>query len=180
MTYTTTSFEEVTGTPAGTTFSTDIDGSTASYDIYNNLVLTVAQVLDTANFHPFDDELQYSLSLWFLESRLSAAAIDSYLRNEAINAHGHPFQDFKQWISKLESIPYRIHNDTWQRVSIQFPEELGNGRYKLYYRDVTWVIKFLISYLPFRDYLHYAPVRLYTEDMEGKLQRIYTELYIVD
>ena len=68
-TYITTSFEEVTGTPAGTTFSTDIDGSTASYDIYNNSVLTVAQVLDTANFHPFDDELQYSLSLWFLESR---------------------------------------------------------------------------------------------------------------
>jgi hypothetical protein len=112
-TYTTTSFEEVTGTPAGTAFSTNIDGSTASYDIYNNLVLMVAQVLDTANFHPFDDGLQYSLSLWFLESRLSAAAIDSYLRNEAINAHGFLFQDFKQWISKLESIPYGIHNNTW-------------------------------------------------------------------
>lgn len=178
-TYTTTSFEEATGIPAGTAISIDKDGPSASY---NNSGLTVAQVLDTDNFYPFDNEFQYSLSVWFLESRLSAGAIDSYIRNEAINPQGRPFKDCKQWLSILESIPYGIHNDTWQRVSIEFPDELdnGTGRYMLYYRDVTQVIKFLISYLPFRDYLYYAPVRLYTEDAEGKPQRVYTELYTAD
>jgi|HubBroStandDraft_2_1064218.scaffolds.fasta_scaffold09848_2 hypothetical protein len=178
-TYTTTSFEEITGTPAGTAFCTDNDSPSA---LYNDSGLTVAEVLDTHNFYPFQIELQYSLSLWFLDSQLSAAAIDSYIRNEAINPHGRPFKDCQQWLSMLESIPYGIHNDTWRRVSIQFPDKLdnGTGRYMLYYRDVTQVISFLISYLPFRDYLHYAPVRLYTDDAEGKPQRVYTEMYTAD
>ena len=178
-TYTTTSFEEITGTPAGTAFCTDNDSPSA---LYNDSGLTVAEVLDTQNFYPFQIELQYSLSLWFLDSRLSAAAIDSYIRNEAINLYGRPFKDCQQWLSILESIPYGIHNDTWRRVSIQFPDELdnGTGRYMLYYQDVTQVISFLISYLPFRDYLHYAPVRLYTDDVEGKPQRVYTEMYTAD
>lgn len=115
----------------------------------------------------------------FLDSQLSTAAIESYLRNEAINPDGCPFKDCKQWLRLLESIPYGIHGDAWKRVNIVFPSEPdnGTGRYRLYYRDVTQVISFLIGYLPFRDYLHYAPVRLYTEDTEGRPQRVYTESY---
>jgi hypothetical protein len=118
------SFKEITGTPAGTAVSTDNDSPSA---LYNDSGLTVAEVLDTHNFYPFQNELQYSLSLWFLDSQLSAAAIDSYIRNEAINPHRRPFKDCQQWLSILELIPYGIHNDTWQRVSIQFPDELDNG-----------------------------------------------------
>jgi len=52
----------------------------------------------------------------------------------------------------------------------------GSTTFKVHYRNVLSVIKFLLSYRPFKDNLHYAPVKDETVDKS----RVYTEMHNCD
>ena len=165
------SFQEATGCEAGQVVDPVLDPE-------DGLTAGVVSERDKDNaFQPFRDETDYAYAHWLYESDLSKGAVQRMLVNPSLSKLHTllSFHSAEEWLSKIQKIPYGPMG-IWQVTTFETtPRYPGSPckEYRLLYRDIVGVIRFLLGHEPFKDDLVYAPVR-HTNQAEC---RVFTELH---
>lgn len=153
-------FEAVTKKPAGTIFPSQTSNGHSEVSLdseYSRTGMKLRDVLDPDNFYPFADRQAFLNASWMFDDQLSAGTINRQPQPKS-------FKNWQEYKQTLHDIPYGIFNDTWQSADFNGPSAYENAvrdKYTVHYRSIVRTIAFLISYLPFKDHLSYAPIRNY-------------------
>ncbi|PBK70867.1 hypothetical protein ARMSODRAFT_884244 [Armillaria solidipes] len=132
---------------------------------------------------PFSSREEWELARWLMQSSISQREIDAFLKLESIKNNVKPSFDNKrklfQTIDKLPTGPewtcevFELWGDLLNEQGEPRTEEV-----ELWKRDPVACIQELIGDARFKDYMHYAPERVYV-DGKGK-SRVYSEMAMAD
>jgi len=171
-------FFEATGRGAGDATATCMESKYADQLRRRQGALQAETKAD--RFYPFANEASWSLAKFFFEQRMTKTAIEAYLKSEDIMANQKEeimflnAEHYRQLVHN--GIPWGIYGDGWTVDTLRVPSNVDMAddfEYKIYYRDVIEVVRFLMGHKPFKDNLTWAPIRVEDEDHT----RVYNEMH---
>ncbi len=107
-------------------------------------------------FHPFNNQLDYALTIYFAKSETIKANLDRFLSDPlmALLTEKLSYRNADKWIEKLSVIPWGIPND--ELINHKFKVQSGVGgiagrEILIYLRNVIGCLEFLMGHPGFRN-----------------------------
>jgi hypothetical protein len=130
---------------------------------------------------PFESEKEYQFAEWVVRHRISKTAVDELLKSPTFNGN-HTFTSAYTLFKKLDGLTYELGMHTWKSGKVCFtrPDASNsstNLRFTRFsYRNPVTCIEFLLRQTAYKEYMTYAPLKIYNEMNE----RVYSELHTGD
>jgi len=127
----------------------------------------------------FLNKKYFSLAQWFLNTKVSSEDINQYFRVSFQKTHHADciFKNADQFKSILHNISYEISDDNWFETSLKISSmnsEIETDIFKIQYRNMINILKFLLRHHSFANNLKYASIKVYNVSEN----RMYTKMHI--
>ncbi len=127
----------------------------------------------------FSNEKDFSLAQWFLNAKVSSEDINQYFKISFQKTHHADciFKNADQFRSILHNISHEISDDSWFETSLKISSmnsEIETDIFKIQYRNVINILKFLLRHHSFVSNLKYASIKVYNVSEN----QMYTKMHI--
>ncbi len=127
----------------------------------------------------FSNEKDFSLAQWFLNAKVNSEDINQYFKISFQKTHHADciFKNADQFKSILHNIFYEISDDSWFETSLKISlmnSEIETNIFKIQYRNVINILKFLLRHYSFASNLKYASIKVYNVNENW----MYTKMHI--
>jgi len=114
----------------------------------------------------FLNKKDFSLAQWFLNMKVSSEDINQYFKILFQKTHhaDYIFKNADQFRSILHNIFHEISNDNWFETSLKISlmnSEIKTNIFKIQYKNVINILKFLLRHRLFASNLKYASIKVY-------------------
>ncbi len=114
----------------------------------------------------FLNEKDFSLAQWFLNAKVSSEDINQYFKISFQKTHHANciFKNADQFRSILHNISHEVSDDSWFETSLKISSmnsEIETDIFKIQYRNMINVLKFLLRHHSFASNLKYASIKVY-------------------
>ncbi len=153
-----------------------VDESLEQYIRLIRIILNYSK-LKQDSWSSLDDSLQsewlfflnkkdFSLAQWFLNMKVNSKDINQYFKISFQKTHhvNCIFKNADQFRSILHNISYKIFNDSWFEISLKISSmnsKIETNIFKIQYRNMINVLKFLLKHRSFASNLKYALIKVY-------------------
>jgi len=127
----------------------------------------------------FSNEKDFSLAHWFLNAKVSSEDINQYFKISFQKTHHADciFKNADQFRNILHNISHEISDDSWFETSLKISSmnsEIETDIFKIQYRNVINILKFLLRHHSFVSNLKYASIKVYNVNENW----MYTKMHI--
>ncbi len=114
----------------------------------------------------FLNKKDFSLAQWFLNVKVNSKDINQHFKISFQKTHhaDYIFKNADQFRSILHNIFYKIFNDSWFETSLKISSmnsKIETNIFKIQYRNMINVLKFLLKHRSFASNLKYASIKVY-------------------
>ena len=127
----------------------------------------------------FSNKKDFSLAQWFLNAKVSSEDINQYFKIlfQKIHYADYIFKNADQFRSILHNIFHEIFDDSWFKTSLKISSmnsEIETDIFKIQYRNMINILKFLLKHHSFASNLKYASIKVYNVSEN----QMYTKMHI--
>ncbi len=130
----------------------------------------------------FLNEKDFSFAQWFLNAKVSSEDINQYFKISFQKIHHIDciFKNADQFRSILHNIFYKISNDNWFETSLKISSmnsEIETNIFKIQYRNVINILKFLLRHRSFASNLKYASIKVYNISENWMYMKMHIDIW---
>ncbi len=130
----------------------------------------------------FLNEKDFSLAQWFLNAKVSNEDINQYFKISFQKTHHADciFKNADQFRSILHNISHEISDDSWFETSLKISSmnsEIKTDIFKIQYRNVINVLKFLLRHCSFASNLKYASIKVYNINENQMYMKMHIDIW---
>ncbi len=130
----------------------------------------------------FLNEKDFSLAQWFLNAKVSSEDINQYFKISFQKTHHVDciFKNADQFRSILHNISHKIFNDNWFETSLKISSmnsKIETDIFKIQYRNVINILKFLLRHCSFASNLKYASIKVYNVSENQMYMKMHIDIW---
>jgi len=130
----------------------------------------------------FSNEKDFSLAQWFLNAKVSSEDINQYFKISFQKTHhvNCIFKNANQFKDILHNIFYKIFDDNWFETSLKISSmnsEIETNIFKIQYKNVINILKFLLRHCLFASNLKYASIKVYNISENQMYMKMHIDIW---